>query len=54
MLDLNQKKFNETLIGQPDNLSESIDHGATGTGIITICLNSASNRVFVIFKRIYP
>ena len=46
MLDLSQKKFGETLTGQPDYLSESFDHGATGTGIITKCLNSASNRVF--------
>ena len=55
MLDLSQKKFSETLTGQPDYLSGSLDHGATGTEKKTRCFKIALLlEPMVIFKQIDP
>ena len=54
MLDLSQRGFSETLTGQLDYVSESLDHVAPGTGKKTQRLNSSFIESILIFKRIDP
>ena len=54
MLDLSQRGFSETLTGQFDYVSESLDHVATGSGKKTQRLNSSFIESMLIFELIDP